>query len=379
VKVLYSSDNSSGHNQRFLEKLAQAGLEVWFLDPTSHCAAKGWLPQGVHWVRTKQTVPRNSDPAAFAAFLPEFQRLLAEIGPDLVHAGPIQSCGNLTALSRFHPWLLTSWGSDLLFHAERRPEWMQATRAALSSADAFFCDCDAVRARAKQLANVQDSRIVQFPWGIRKGSFGPVGDLPSRAHHDREPGTHVFISTRPWEPQYGIDTLLEAFRLAYQQDVALRLLLLGNGSEAGAVREFIDVEGLSHAIRTHDPYPKEEMPKWFRAADTYVSCAHSDGTSVSLLEAMATGLPTVVSDIPSNREWVAEGRNGWLAPARSTGEFADRLLRAARLSPEQRRIFSERNQRIVEERADWDRNFPRLLEMYERITGMSISPMSSSQ
>ena len=50
------------------------------------------------------------------------------------------------------------------------------------------------------------------------------------------------------------------------------------------------------------------MPKWFRAADTYISCAQSDGTSVSLLEAMATGLPLIVTDIPSNREWVVEGR-----------------------------------------------------------------------
>jgi glycosyltransferase involved in cell wall biosynthesis len=126
-------------------------------------------------------------------------------------------------------------------------------------------------------------------------------------------------------------------------------------------------------IRTLGPYVKEDMPKWFRAADTYVSCAQSDGTSVSLLEAMATGLPAVVTDIPSNREWVLDGRNGWLAAARSTGEFADRLLRAARLSPKQRRLFSKRSQRMVEERADWDRNFPRLLEMYERLTGMSIS------
>jgi glycosyltransferase involved in cell wall biosynthesis len=114
------------------------------------------------------------------------------------------------------------------------------------------------------------------------------------------------------------------------------------------------------------------MPKWFRTADTYISCARSDGTSVSLLEAMATSLPVVVTDIPSNREWVVEAQNGWLARAGSSEEFADRLLRAARLRPEERKLFAERNQRIVEERADWDRNFPKLLEMYERITDMSV-------
>jgi glycosyltransferase involved in cell wall biosynthesis len=371
VKVLYFSDNASGHNQRFLEKLSQSGLEVWFLDPTCQGVAAGWLPQGVHWVQAKRTIPQNSAPATFADLLPEFQRLLCEIAPDLVHAGPIPSCGHVTALSGFHPWLLTSWGSDLLFQAQQGPDWKQATQAALSSADAFFCDCDAVRARARQSTDMPDSRIVQFPWGIRKGSFGPFGALPLDEECQGEPGTHVFISTRSWEPLYGIDTLLESFRQAYRVDSTLRLLLLGNGSEAGRVREFIDIHGLSRVIRTLG-HIKGDMPKWFRAADAYVSCAQSDGTSVSLLEAMATGLPVVVTDIPSNREWVVEGRNGWLAPARSPEEFADRLLRAARLSSEQRKLFSERNQRIVEERADWDGNFPRLLKMYERLTGMSI-------
>jgi glycosyltransferase involved in cell wall biosynthesis len=372
VKVLYFSDNTSGHNQRFLEKLSQAGLEVWFLDPTTDFLAEGWLPQGVHWVRPKHTLPRNSDPAAFAGFLPEFQHLLGEIRPDLVHAGPIQHCGYLTALSGFHPWLLTSWGSDLLLHAYRNPDWKEATQIALSGADGFLCDCDTVRAEAKLWADIPDSRIVQFPWGIKKGLFGPLGPLPSEAAWAREPATHVFISTRAWEPLYGIDTLLEAFRQACRVDSSLRLILLGNGSEAGKVREFVDVHELGRVILAPGSYIKEDMPKWFRAADTYVSCAQSDGTSVSLLEAMATGLPVVVTDLPSNREWVAEERNGWLASVSSPAESADRLLRAARLTPEQRGLFSERNRRIVEERADWDRNFPDLLEMYERLTGLSI-------
>jgi glycosyltransferase involved in cell wall biosynthesis len=372
VKILYFSDNISGHNRRFLEKLSQAGLEVWFLDPTTHSAAEGWLPEEVRWVRTKQTLPRNSDPATFAHFQPEFQGLIEDIAPDLIHAGPIQSCGYLTTLSRFHPWLLTSWGSDILFAAQRSQEWEQATQMALSSADGFFCDCDTVRAKAKQFADIPDSRIVQFPWGIKKGLFAPVGPLLSEDEWEREPGTHLFISTRSWEPLYGVNTLLEAFRQAYRLDSSLRLLLLGNGSEAGKMLEFVEVHGLSRVVRTLNPRVGEEMPKWFRAADTYISCAQSDGTSVSLLEAMATGLPLIVTDIPSNREWVVEGSNGWLAPANSAEKFADRMLRASRLSREQRSLFSERNRRLVDERADWDRNFPRLLEMYERITAMSI-------
>jgi len=371
MRVLYFSDNTSDHNRRFLQKLLEAGLEVWFMNPTCDRLQDGWLPEGVRWAQARQRMQLDLDPLEFAGFLNEFQNCLKHIRPNLVHAGPVHNCGYLTGLSGFHPWLLTSWGSDILSIADQR-DLRKAVEFALSTSDGFFCDCDAVRAKAKQLASVPDARIVQFPWGIKKGVFGPNGVPPDENQFMREPGTCVFLSTRSWEPVYGIDVLLKAFRFAHAADPSLRLLLLGNGSGAPKIREFISSHGLEHDIRIPGHINKEDMPKWFRAADVYVSCTRSDGTSVSLLEAMATGLPVVVSDIPSNREWVAEPQNGWLASAVSAEEFADRLLRAARLVPEQRDLISRRNRRVVEERADWDRNFPRLLEMYEQLVSLQV-------
>jgi hypothetical protein len=47
------------------------------------------------------------------------------------------------------------------------------------------------------------------------------------------------------------------------------------------------------------------------------------------------------------------------------------MLRVAHLAPQERKAISERNQRVVAERADWDKNFTRLLGMYERLVGRS--------
>ncbi|HLV85629.1 MAG TPA: glycosyltransferase family 4 protein [Candidatus Sulfotelmatobacter sp.] len=372
MRVLYFSDNASDHNRRFLEKLAEAGLQVWFLDPTTDRLPDGWLPQGVQWLRTTQILRKSSRTKEFEAFLPEFLERLAEVQPDLVHAGPTGNCGYLTALASFHPWLLMSWGSDILYQVDRDTSWKEATQLALSTADGFFCDCEAVRLRAGELANIPKDRIVQLPWGIRNGSFTPEGDLPDESEFVREPGTQVLISTRSWEPIYGIDVLLEAFKLAYKIEPALRLVLLGGGSGAARVRDFIRSNGLERAICLPGHVGRPEMAKWFRAAHIYVSCTASDGTSISLLEAMASGLPVVVSDLPANREWVKEGKNGWLAPVNSAEAFAHRLLRAARLEANDRRAIAERNRRIVAEKADWDANFPKLLAMYERLTVLPV-------
>jgi glycosyltransferase involved in cell wall biosynthesis len=372
MKVLYFSDNISDHNRRFLQKISDAGLDCWFLDPTTDALPVGWLPRGVRWVRTSKKLDRDVLPSRFAEFLPEFQKCVWETQPDLIHAGPTPTAGYVTALSGFHPWLLGTWGWDVLYQPEQGEEWRLATELAITKADAVYVDCDAARDLVREFAETLGTRIVQFPMGIARGLFGPEGDLPRQNGFARGSETCVFLSTRSWEPLYAVDVLLEAFRGAYNQDSSLRLVLLGSGSQEPWVREFVRTQGLGKVVRTPGRIGADEIPKWFRAVDAYISCAKTDGTSVSLLEAMATGLPVVVTDIPSNREWVTEGQNGWLAASGSPQEFADRILRAAQLTTKRREKISEQNQTLVTERADWDRNFPKLLQMYERLVASPV-------
>lgn len=373
MKVLYFSDNCSDHNRCFLQKLAEAGVEAWFLDPTSDCLPEEWLPKGVRWIQPRKKLKRDVRPQEFEEFLPEFRGLISSIAPDIVHAGPTHSAGYLAALSGFHPWLLATWGWDVLYQPDQGMEWRKATEAAVAGADGFLFDCDAVRTKVREFVNVADEQIVQFPWGIEKGAFSPDGERVSAEKFTRESGTTVFICTRSWEPIYAVDVLVDAFRIASRIEPSLRLLLLGGGSQERQVREFIRNHDLQRLILTPGTVGRAEVPKWFRIADVYISCSKTDSTSISLLEAMANGLPVVVTNIASNREWVTEGHNGWLAESSSAEDFADRILRAARLSPEERHAISVRNQRIVSDRANWDRNFPRLLEMYQRLVARPVS------
>jgi glycosyltransferase involved in cell wall biosynthesis len=89
-----------------------------------------------------------------------------------------------------------------------------------------------------------------------------------------------------------------------------------------------------------------------------------DGSSVSLMEALACGLPCLVSDIPANQEWVTEGQNGWLFPDGNVDALAAKILAAM----EQRKSLPEigHNARAVaEERADWQKNFQKLIQTYQ--------------
>jgi L-malate glycosyltransferase len=365
VRILYLSDNVSDHNRRFLHELAASGYEVYFLDFTQQMLGEKWLPAGVQKVELRQSLRRDAGPSQFAELQYEFQSLLKQLRPDVVHAGPVHTCGYVAGLSGFHPLVVMSWGSDILVEADRDAEYRHATTVALNAADGFFCDCQTVRAAAQRYAAISTERIVQFPWGIRHGSFSPHGPSASREKLEFAPDAFVFISTRSWEPLYDIEVLLRAFHGAYRQNQRLRLLLLGDGSMANRIRNLITEYELDRVAIAPGIVGRKDIPGWFRTANAYVSCAKSDGTSVSLLEAMATGLPAVVTDIPSNREWIVEGKNGWLARAGSSDEFSERMFVAASTRQHDLALISERNQHMIAERADWDKNFPKLLDFYE--------------
>jgi glycosyltransferase involved in cell wall biosynthesis len=101
-------------------------------------------------------------------------------------------------------------------------------------------------------------------------------------------------------------------------------------------------------------------------ADLYISPSHVDGSSVTLMEALACGLPCLVSDIPGNREWIQDGINGWLFRDGDVNDLTEKILYAVR----NRELFpkiSQAARQTAEQKADWKKNFGKLLETYERI------------
>ena len=109
-----------------------------------------------------------------------------------------------------------------------------------------------------------------------------------------------------------------------------------------------------------------DLPRWYHMADLYISPSHVDGSSVSLMEALASGLPCLVSDIPGNREWVEDGVNGWLFRDGDADDLAEKILSAIKNRKSFRKI-GEAARKTAEQKADWKKNFGKLLEAYDRI------------
>ena len=238
----------------------------------------------------------------------------------------------------------------------------------------FFGDCRAVSEEARRWATFPDDRVLLFPWGIDHGQFFPgPSSLPLR----RDLGwddKRVVICTRSWEPVYAVDVLVRAFASVAPEFADARLLLLGEGSRATEIRELINTLGVRDRVHAPGRIGYDSLPEYFRTADIYASAALSDGSSVSLLEAMACGLPAVVTGAFGNLEWVRSGENGWLAEPGSVDSLAERLRQASAAPAERLAEIGRANISVVRERADWNRNFPRLGELLRRVARTGGQP-----
>ncbi|MEN8242891.1 MAG: glycosyltransferase, partial [Chloroflexota bacterium] len=314
MRILYFSRDYTPHDHRFLASLAESEHEVFcmWLERRGHRQEERMLPAGitaVKWAGGQEPFRRGDR----RRLLRDLKRVLREIKPDVVHAGPVQTAAWLTAKAGFRPLVTMSWGSDLLKDADSSARLRKATEYTLARSAALVGDCQAVRDKAAALG-FDDDRIVTFPWGVNLDDFSPWNDdggLRERAGWQEE---FVILHNRSWEAVYGVDVFAKAFVLAAQQRPELRLFLLGNGSLAGEIRQILISGGALEKVQFVGQVSQKKLPAYYRAADLYISASHSDGSSVSLMEALASGVPALVSDIPGNREWINDGMQGWLFP-----------------------------------------------------------------
>lgn len=360
MRVLYFSQDYTPHDFRFLSALSKTEHDIFYLPLERIKSSEGReLPGGVRMVHGWGHIePMRVFDVPFLKR--RLRKLLGEIRPDVVHAGPVQKSAFLTALAGYQPLVTMSWGSDLLMDAQRGVGRC-AARYTLSRSAILVCDCKAVRDVAVNLGMPED-RIVIFPWGVDLNHFKPDQSADVRKCLGWE-DNFILISTRAWEPLYGVDVLIDGFIEAAQIDEDLRLLLLGKGSLEPVIRSKLEDAGMLNRVHFAGQVGYDVLPDHYRSADLYISASYSDGSSISLLEAMACGVPALVSEIPGNREWVTPGKEGWWFIKGDPKSLSRGILMSAR----NRKALYEMavaSRHITEKRANWQENFASLLDAY---------------
>lgn len=351
MKILYVKDRYTVHDRRFIEAIGAQG-HVPLAVQVDGDAAIG-IPPGV-------PVQRIS--------VEDLREIVRREGVDVVQAGPVPFSSRIAAnLPLDLPLVVVCWGSDILLDCAQDLHLRAQAVVALERADVVLADCHVVAQTIASWLPDLPATVISFPWGLDLRRFEV---LPTAASSEirRSLGwqnNDVLVSTRSWEPNYGIQSLVAAFALVVERAPMARLLLVGDGSLRSEIMSMVSSLGLSDHIHAPGRVDEHELPVMYGAADIYVSSSVCDGTSISLLEAMVSGKPAIGHHEFGNLDWILPDENGWLADCHDPAKLADTIL----VSLEARYRWPSMGllgRKRVFERADWARNSLRLGEAYQQ-------------
>ena len=330
MHVLYVSHTNGVHDDRWIEAMRSSGCTV---------------------------TPLQVDPEGREAHS-RVMSLTTELGIDIIVAGPLTTCtSHLVDLVDLDvPLVGLSWGFDLheMAHDESDSDlsWMVGLAG-------LIVDSEPTRLIAEG-HGVSRDRIELIPGGADLDRFGPAG--PRAEHTELPMNSRVVLSARSHEPLYRVEDIVTAFERArglVNDDVYL--VVLNDGPLTEEMRA---------GAGDHTLFPgrvsERELAAWLRRSDLYVSASETDGSSVTLLQAMACGTPVLVSDIPGNREWVHAGLTGGIFPLGDIGALTQALTTA--LSDADVDESIDRAIAQVRSRADWSSNSPRLTSLLRRVS-----------
>ena len=303
------------------------------------------------------------------------RELITRWSPRVVHAQQANSVGWHAARAvrgTGVPMVLTLWGSDVLTLPSRSPLHRWMVKRALRGASAWTADANVLLDAARQLV----------------GDVGDVGDtgeaseanstpriervwiplgIPEPVAMPEVPRERRILSCRLHKPLYRIDAILRAFARLPGRCQAWRLEVASGGPQTDELRRMAAALGVAERVDFTGVLDASALARSYHRAAVFASVPETDGTSVSLLEAMAAGCVPVLSDLPANREWVTEGRNGFLAPDLSQLDQA--LLRAVDTweSGDWARSGQPFNAAMVRDKALFSRNIQQFLALYDRL------------
>lgn len=363
--ICYLADASSVHTNRWVRYFVERGHEIHVIS-FENARIEG---AAVHVLKLPVLV-RNATFLLKIMSIFGIRALINRIKPDVLHSHYLTNYGIFGALCSFHPFIATSWGSDVLTVKTESPiiRWIKKFIALYVARKADIITVDAKSLLEKVVDfGVAPEKIKLISHGVSLNEFGAHRRTSEfRRNLGIPPNSKVVICTRRLEPLYDVESLVKAIPYVAENNPNVDFLILGNGTQKKRLRQMASQLKIEKYVSFISEVPHEQVADFLANSDLYVSTSLSDSTSVSLLEAMASQLPVIVTDIEGNREWVENGVNGFIVPTRKPDALAEKILQLLK-NDEATKKFGFANRRIVEKRASYEEEMSKMEEIYERL------------
>ncbi|MBI9033572.1 MAG: glycosyltransferase [Bacteroidales bacterium] len=361
MRILLLADCNSTHTQKWAISLAERDIEIYIFSLSI-------IKTDVYKNSRVQIIASGLEGHSFSSgilsklkylkLIPQLRTTIKSIRPDIVHAHYASSYGLLAALVGYKPVITSVWGSDVFDFPKQNNILKRVLEFNFRRASRILSTSHIMANEAKKYTSKE---ITITPFGIDLKKFTPT-------LNKTENKSLVIGTVKSLEKIYGIDLLIRSFAQLVEKlpDTNAKLVIVGDGTERTNLMTLIHKLGLENRVQMPGKVDNDQIPEILNSFDIFASLSLQESFGVSALEAMACGIPVIVSDAPGFNEIVTHQQHGLIVPRNNT-EQATIAMTKMLTDPQLRISYGKAARRHIVQHYDWEKNVNQMIGIYTNL------------
>ncbi len=280
--------------------------------------------------------------------------------PDILHAHYASSYGLLGALCKFHPYIISVWGSDIYEFPRSSIIAKTLVKYSLSKADLVLSTSNVM---AKETRKYCKKQIEVTPFGIDLSVFY------NHPHQNLFEENSIVIGTiKTLEKIYGLEYLIDAFAIVAKKlpEHKTKLLIVGSGSCEIELKDRVKKWGIQDRVLFTGFIDHSLLPKYYNNIHIFVVSSLNESFGVSVLEASACEIPVIVTNTGGLPEIVENNITGLVVPVQNADEIA-KAIEKLLLNEKLRVAIGKNGRKRVETFYNWVNNVLLMIQIYNEL------------
>jgi N-acetyl-alpha-D-glucosaminyl L-malate synthase BshA len=215
-----------------------------------------------------------------------------------------------------------------------------------------------------------DRNVLVIPNGIDSEKFKNLSQEKIRDELNIKQNETIIIFIGTLKPVKGVQYLIEAMEILRQKNLDVKLLLIGDGKEKQNLEKLVKKLKLEKHVKFIGKIQNEEIPKYMALSNIFVLPSLSEGFPLTILEAMACGLPIVTTMVRGIPEVVEDGENGFLVEPKNPKEIAEKVLLL--LKDDKLREKISNNNKEKAKKYSWENVVEKLEKVYLKVLNKKL-------
>ena len=361
MKIILLSDANSIHTLRWIESLTSNNFEIRlfsFFKPERDLAEK-YKKLNIKVISPdlrstiKDLRKPNLTKIKYLQAIPLLKNLIKNFDPDIVHAHYASSYGVLGFLSRFKPFILSVWGSDIYYFPYKNIFYKWLLKLVIKNSDKVCSTSNAMKQIINKEYNRFDVEVISF--GVDISLFKPnysnenfiVGTIKSIENHN------------------GIDCLINAAQLVikeYKKNIYFHII--GDGTLRIEMEKKVKRLNIENKIKFVGFVKHENVIKYYNQLSIFIAVSKRESFGVSVLEAASCGIPSITSNVGGLTEVNKNNETGLVINPDDPKKLASSIVK----------LYEQKNLRLklgknarerVEKKFNWEKNVNEMIKLYK--------------